>query len=203
MTPEDEKPARVGFFPFAAFCTAIRFLTVIPVSWRADQDGRLFPQSVYAFALVGALIGGLGMLLVFLGGMVFPPGVTLFFALFFLAAISGFLHLDGLADSADGLLSARPREQSLAIMKDSRTGAMGVVLLILVLLGKFAALQTLSLDHLLVAIFCLPVAGRTAIVVTMALQRYARSEGGLGSLFIPLPAAMPLPQPLLYCSVPP
>jgi adenosylcobinamide-GDP ribazoletransferase len=115
--------------------------------------------------------------------MALPGDVTVFLVVMYLSAISGFLHLDGLADSADGLLSARPRERSLEIMKDSRTGAMGVVMLILVVLGKYAALTAMPFEKVALAVFCLPLAGRTAILFTMAIHRYARQEGGLGGLF--------------------
>lgn len=184
MDPEFQQPreaTRDG--RLTAFFTALRFLTVIPVSWRADRDARLFPQSMYYFAAVGLIIGCCGLLLCRAATLLFPPTVTAFLAVFYLSAISGFLHLDGLADSADGLLSARPREQSLVIMKDSRSGPMGVIILISVLLGKYAALSAMSQEVLTVAVLCMPLAGRTAIVVTMAVLRYARPEGGLGGLF--------------------
>ena len=74
----------------------------------------------------------------------FPHQVVAVLALIYLAFISGFLHLDGLADSADGLLSARPREDCLRIMKDSRTGAMGVVVVVCTLLAKYSALSAMD-----------------------------------------------------------
>jgi adenosylcobinamide-GDP ribazoletransferase len=166
-----------------AFCTALRFLTVIPVSWQVERDGDYFQQSIYSFPLIGILIGCGGMALATVAGQFLPPLVTAFLLLFYLSAISGFLHLDGVADSADGLLSARPREQSLEIMKDSRTGAMGVVMLVCVMLGKFAALSSLSFELLLTAVLIMPIAGRCAILITMATRRYARPEGGIGGLF--------------------
>ncbi len=172
--------------PFAtasAFFTAIRFLTVIPVGWRAEQDGELFPTSIFYFPLVGLAIGGGAAILARLTALVLPVQVVAFLVVLYLAAISGFLHLDGLADSGDGLLSARPREQSLAIMKDSRSGAMGVVTLILVLLGKYAALSSLSPATMTGAVLLMPVAGRCAILLAMAIERYARPEGGIGGLF--------------------
>ncbi len=166
-----------------AFCTALRFLTVIPVSWQVARDGEFFQESIYYFPLIGFLIGCGGMLLNAVAGQLLPPLVVAFLVLFYLSAISGFLHLDGVADSADGLLSARPREQSLKIMKDSRTGAMGVVMLVCVMLGKFAALSSLSFPLMTTAILIMPIAGRCAILLTMASRRYARPEGGIGGLF--------------------
>lgn len=163
--------------------TALRFLTVIPISWRADQDGDLFKQSIYYFSLIGLLIGCGGWLLVSILGTFLPVSSVAFLAVLYLSSVSGFLHLDGLADSGDGLLSYRPKDDSLRIMKDSRTGAMGVVVLIMVLLGKYSALSSLSMPSMALTAFFMPLAGRSAILVTMATNKYARPEGGLGGLF--------------------
>lgn len=169
--------------PWTAFFTALRFLTVLPISWRAEQDALLFKQSILFFPAVALLIGGIGAAVVWLLGALLPAQLTAFFLLVYLAGITGFLHIDGLADSGDGLLSARPAEKSLEIMKDSRTGAMGVVILVLVLLGKYVSLSLLAPANLLAAAFVLPLAGRTAILLTMASQPYGRKEGGLGEMF--------------------
>lgn len=174
---------RNGSIAFGALCCAFRFLTVLPLPWHADRDGMLFPRSVLFFPLVGITIGGIGVLLCQLAGWLLPVPVVAFIAVSYLSAVSGFLHLDGLADSGDGLLSHRSREASLSIMKDSRIGAMGVVVLVLVLLGKFAAFSTMTPVQLMSAIFLAPLAGRVAIVFSMARFPYARSEGGLGGLF--------------------
>lgn len=183
MDRNSQQPAEPENALAAAFFTALRFLTVIPVTWQAEKDGELFQRSIFYFPFIGLFIGCTGLLICRTAGLFVPPPVAAFGMIFYLAAISGFLHLDGLADSADGLLSARPREQSLEIMKDSRTGAMGVVILACVLLGKYAALSSMPIDVMGTAVLCMPLAGRCAIVVTMALQRYARPEGGIGGLF--------------------
>lgn len=167
----------------AAFFTALRFLTVIPVSWQAENDARLFKKSVVFFPFVALVIGALGAAVAHLAGFLFPERITAFILLVYLAAISGFLHVDGLADSADGLFSARPADTALQIMKDSRIGAMGVVVLVLVFMGKYSALSLLTHTELVAAAMLLPLAGRGAILLTMASQPYGRKEGGLGELF--------------------
>ena len=68
-------------------------------------------------------------------------------------------------------------------MKDSRAGAMGIVVVVLVILTKYAALSAMSLGTLFQALFFMPLAGRCAILLTMASLPYAREEGGLGLLF--------------------
>ncbi len=167
----------------ARLCTAVRFLTLIPISWRAEDDSRQFADCLVFFAVVGVIIGGIGACGVFLFSMIFPQPVVIALGLAYLAFISGCLHLDGLSDSADGLLSSRPREVCLEIMKDSRAGAMGIVVVALVLLTKYAALSAMPKEAILPAFFLMPLAGRCAILLTMASLPYAREEGGLGLLF--------------------
>ena len=165
------------------FCTALRFLTLVPISWRAEEDQHHFARALAFFPVVGGLIGACGALLAALLLAWFPQPVAAVLILIYLAFISGCLHLDGLADSADGLLSSRPREAALAIMKDSRTGAMGVVMVVCLFLGKFAALSAMAPEYFCLAVFFMPLAGRCAILLSMARLRYARAEGGLGALF--------------------
>jgi len=168
---------------FVPLSTAIRFLTILPLSWRAGDDSSSFSVSLYFFPVVGALIGSLGYVLAALLCIFLPINVVAVCMLGLLAFISGCLHLDGLADSADGLLSSRPRERALEIMKDSRTGAMGVVAIVFLLLGKYAALSSMDIKTFCLTIFFMPLAGRCSLVFVMAMQNYARKEGGLGQLF--------------------
>lgn len=176
-----EKGSWLGWL--AALCTAFRFLTVLPISWRGEGDQARFPRSVAFFPVVGVGIGVLAAGLAVVLQSLLPQMVAAFLLVFFLGAISNFLHFDGLADSGDGLFSARSQTRSLEIMKDSRVGAMGVSVVLFVVLGKFAALSSLAPARLPLALFCMPLAGRMALLVTMATVKYGRPEGGLGALF--------------------
>ncbi|MEN8191120.1 MAG: adenosylcobinamide-GDP ribazoletransferase [Thermodesulfobacteriota bacterium] len=168
--------------PLASLLAALRFLTVIPISWKGEADGDYFQASLVWFPVVGLLLGGMTAGFAALLGQIFPSSVTAVLAIFFLGALTGFLHLDGVADSGDGLLSSRSTEKSLAIMRDSRIGAMGVIALIFVLLLKAVALSAMD-ERQLITLFFMPVVGRTGIVLMMAVLPYARKEGGLGTLF--------------------
>ena len=170
-------------FPLAGFLAALRFLTIVPLSWRSEQDGRFFGAALAWFPVIGLLIGCVCASLISCLTPFFPPQVVAVAAIVLLAAASGCLHLDGLADSGDGLLSARSRERILEIMRDSRSGAMGVIAIVVVLLGKFAALSSLDASVLLPTLIAMPLAGRCAIVLTMACLPYARQGEGLGRLF--------------------
>lgn len=166
-----------------AFCTALRFLTLIPLSWKAEEDAQYFTRSLFFFPLVGMLIGLSAFLLGKFLLLLFPVPVVAAVLLAFLGFISGNLHLDGLSDAADGMLSSRPREEIFKIMKDSRVGAMGLVVVIFVLLIKVTSLASMDGETLCIALFFIPVFGRVSILFCMATLPYAREEGGLGKLF--------------------
>lgn len=169
--------------PLASFLAALRFLTMVPFPWGGAHDDRFFKGSLLYFPVIGFLIGGMVLLVVSLVLDFLPSSLSALLGMALLAGFSGGLHLDGLADSCDGLLSYRPRERALEIMRDSHIGAMGVLALVFVLLGKYAALATLSRESLLQALVFMPLAGRTAIVLSMAILPYARPGVGLGRLF--------------------
>lgn len=170
---------------FICFLSALRFLTILPVTWYSDRDHHYFSRCVIFFTVIGLLIGGGGMAIAWLVQGLMSPFLSACFLLLYLAGISKFLHLDGLADTADGFFSSRPKETILEIMHDSRTGAMGVIVLIIVLLFKFVSLATLPVSVLPWVVLLIPTAGRTAIVISMAYLPYARREGGLGKTFYP------------------
>lgn len=171
------------YHPLASLLAGLRFLTILPVSWKSNSDGRFFKASLVWFPFLGLFIGALTALCVSFFAGIMPTSLSAVFGMVLLAGISGCLHLDGLADSCDGLLSSRPRDRALEIMRDSHIGAMGVIALLFVLLGKYAALSALSTPMMLQAFVLMPMAGRTAILISMAILPYARSGDGLGLLF--------------------
>jgi adenosylcobinamide-GDP ribazoletransferase len=152
---------------------AFAFLTVLPLGY---SPGRKPGWSFAAYPLVGLCIG------VLLAGVglyaPFPPPVTLFAVLAIWVIVTGGLHLDGFGDSCDGLLATVEPARRLEIMKDPRAGSWAVVGLIVLLLGKWAALQAVSP----VLFFLPPVIGRWAMVLAAWAFPYARA-GGLGGYF--------------------
>lgn len=166
------------------FFSALRFLTPVPVpaSWVGDE--RELSRGLYWFPIVGLLIGGVAAAACYGLDRVLPPLPTSAIVVLLLIVASRGLHMDGLADTADGLFSSRPREQILAIMRDSRTGAMGVVAVVCVIVLKTALFSSMAAedDHWEIALL-MPLAGRCAMVVSMAIFRYARSDGGLATVF--------------------
>ncbi len=165
------------------FLAALQFLTILPLPRGLSPDERALGGSIPFFPVVGLLIGAAVALLDWGLGRIFPVGVTSVFAVIVMIAASGALHTDGLADTADGFFSARPREQILAIMKDSRTGPMGVTAVVCVIVLKIAFIASVAGPWRWWVLLMTPLAGRCALLVQMALLPYVRPEGGLAGIF--------------------
>ncbi len=164
------------------FAAAFRFLTIIPLPGALGTSERELAGALPFFPVVGLLLGAFAVPAAWMLSLLLPPMVMAVLVTFVLLAFSGGLHLDGLADTADGFFSSRPRERILEIMRDSATGAMGVIALVLLLVLKITCLASLS-TSLLPVVFLMPLAGRTAILLMMGLLPYARTRGGLATLF--------------------
>ncbi|HLZ19213.1 MAG TPA: adenosylcobinamide-GDP ribazoletransferase [Smithellaceae bacterium] len=165
------------------FLAALQFLTVVPLPASLAIDERDLGRSVPFFPLVGLGIGAAAAGLDYHLGFILPIPVVSVFTVIFLLAASGGLHMDGLADTADGFFSSRPREEMLDIMRDSRTGPMGVMAIVLVLILKIALLASLPASARWWVLLLMPLAGRCGLLVSLAVLPYARAEGGLASIF--------------------
>ena len=163
-----------------SFIIALQFLTRIPVPALADISEAETGRSLLYYPLVGIVMG---LLLVGLNRLLGATPDSLQAALLLAAwvLITGALHLDGLADSADAWLGGLgDKERTLAIMKDPRSGPAAVVLIVLVLLIKFAALQALvSTAHWPVLILA-PLLARTFLPLLFQTTAYVR-PGGLAT----------------------
>jgi len=164
----------------ATFLTALQFLTVIPIKIKYAGEQKLADSMVY-FPLVGLLMGlflaGINALLYFLN---FPSLAANVITVIVLIIITGGLHLDGLSDTADAFLSGKPREQMLEIMRDSRTGVMGVLSLISVILLKIILLFSISSSLESAALILMCSLSRWSAVATIFFFPYARQEGKAG-----------------------
>lgn len=168
-----------------ALITSLQFITVLPLGKPRPFD----PRGIVAnFPLAGLAIGLLLSLFDRAASSVWPTTVVAAMDVILLAAITGALHLDGLADTADGLYGKRERAAVLAIMKDSRVGAMGLVAVACVLLAKTAALG--HIDHgRFLALLIVPAYARAAMIFGMRFLPYARGKAGTGSAFFETPPA--------------
>ena len=159
------------------FFSALRFLTILPIpeSWCGDETS--FYKSPDWYPLVGLLIGLLLAILDIFLCWLLPVAVASVLLLLAMIAISGALHLDGLADSADAFFSSRGQERMLEIMKDSRSGPMGVTAIVLVLLFKLMLLISLPPVWRWQVILLMPLAGRCVLPIISSWLPYARSNG--------------------------
>ncbi|MGA3680735.1 MULTISPECIES: adenosylcobinamide-GDP ribazoletransferase [Pseudomonas] len=161
------------------FRIALQFLSSLPIRLPGMPTPQESGRSLLFYPLVGLLFGVLLMAL----NHLLDGAPMLLHAALLLAAwvmLSGGLHLDGLADSADAWLGGfGDRERTLLIMKDPRSGPIAVVTLAVVLLLKFSALLALIEAHTGVGLLLAPVIGRAAMLALFLNTPYVRA-GGLG-----------------------
>ncbi|WP_460498596.1 adenosylcobinamide-GDP ribazoletransferase, partial [Glycomyces tarimensis] len=140
---------------------ALGFLTVVPVRGRWP----LTRAAVSAFPLAGLAVGLAWAAAAWTGLHIGGPLVAAALVLAVDFALTGGLHLDGLADTADGLASRRPPDQVAEVMKDPRIGAVGAGALVITLLLRFALLGAITgTPGAWPAVALVPVVGRLSMV---------------------------------------
>ncbi|NHW98967.1 adenosylcobinamide-GDP ribazoletransferase [Pseudomonas koreensis] len=158
---------------------ALQFLSSLPIRLPGMPEPQQLGRSLLFYPLVGLLFGGILWVL----NLVLTGAPLLLHAALLLTVwvlLSGALHLDGLADSADAWLGGfGDRERTLTIMKDPRSGPIAVVTLVLVLLLKFCALLALIEQGHAVMLIIVPLLGRAALLGLFLTTPYVRA-GGLG-----------------------
>ncbi|HHY93612.1 MAG TPA: adenosylcobinamide-GDP ribazoletransferase [Firmicutes bacterium] len=166
--------------------TALSVLTVIPVGGKgpgAFPSPHDLPLSVPFFPLVGACLGLLLALLNHFLSKVLPAQLTAVLLVTLAWMLTGGIHLDGLADTVDGLASRAPAARALEVMHDPRVGAVGAAAAFLTILIKYASLAVLLPGPRTVVLLVMPVVGRQAMVTVMPFYRYAREGPGLAAPF--------------------
>lgn len=168
------------------FVLTLRFLTRFSIPLK--EEGGLLPDSEFAkgvvwFPLIG-LIVGISSLAGYLlaeriaGGM-FPA----VFAVLIGIMVTGGFHLDGLADTCDGIFSSRKKEQMLIIMRDSRIGTNGALAVVFDILLKVSLIHFIGTPFCYAAVLLAPVAGKMATPLLFQCE-YAREGEGLGNIYI-------------------
>jgi adenosylcobinamide-GDP ribazoletransferase len=158
---------------------ALGFLTVFGGAAPPSRQALAWFGAVGA--LVGLVVGGAW----WGAGELWPPLVAAVVAVAVDAAVTGMLHLDGVADSGDGLLPPLDRARRLAVMASPEVGAFGVAVLVLVLAARVAAFASLDPDLLLVV--GLWAGARAAMAVTLTAAPYARGVGAASGFRRPGP----------------
>lgn len=166
------------------FLSQVMFLTRIPIPVTIEFNEDDLVKGVIFAPLVGVLIGLIpAVAFYFLAGaglasLAAATAITL------QAVLTGALHLDGLADTADGFFSYRKRERILEIMKDSRIGTNGVMALVIIIMMKFCILISLLPGHAVLYLVAAPAAARMTIAWSAGSSSYARSEKGMGKAIV-------------------
>ena len=159
---------------------ALRFLTRAPIKpARSEGAGPPLDRAVRAFPIIGGLIGlSAGLIHAIASGLGLPGIVAAVLAVGGLALVTGALHEDGLADMADGFGGGASREDKLAIMRDSRIGAYGVITLVVVLAAKVGAIADIERTGLVIAAMVgAAAASRAAMPAIMLWLEPARGDG--------------------------
>lgn len=174
---------------------AFQFLTIIPIKVEGDVSARDLSGSAVFFPVVGAFQGLLAACAASLAVTVFSAEIASGIVIAVLVVSNGGFHLDGLADTSDALAVRSGDDPSaimqrrLSVMKDSSTGAIGVVSIVLVVLLKFVLVKDLLLhssDRLILCLlFLVPLYSKWAMVPAFCHGMPAR-EHGLGKVFVDL-----------------
>ena len=163
------------------FVAALQFLTVCPWPKRTERSAKELGQAAIFFPLIGFILGLILALVGFLLEPLASSGLSSVALVAILALLTRGLHLDGLADTFDGLGAGGERERMLQIMDDSHTGAFGMIAVVLLLFFKIHAVESIDNDRWR-ALLTAPILGRWAMVVLGYRSRAAKP--GLGSALI-------------------
>lgn len=158
------------------FFIALQFLTILPIKIKARLKKEDYGKALLYFPIVGFIIGAALAAIPSIFG--FLPNLVLS-AIILISSIliTGGIHIDGFADTCDGLYGFNPKEKILEIMRDSRIGVMGVVGVMSLLLLKFALIANIPGNILWKSLIIMGVFSRFAQVLACALSGYARKEG--------------------------
>ena len=167
------------------FVAAVSFLTRLPVASRVVFSAEDVGKSARWFPVVGGLLGVIYVLALHALSPLFPATVVAVLIVMIEALLTGALHIDGLADMADGFGGGHTREDVLRIMRDHAIGTYGAIALILLVLLKVISIAALSEQHRAEPYLVLaPMLGRWSTVMLNNLLPYARrseQEGALAS----------------------
>ena len=163
------------------FRLAISFLTIVPVK-ISDADESDVAASMAFFPLVGALMGLAFALEDRVLAFAFGPVLRSALLVLSMVLLSGAVHLDGLADTADALGAGRDRERALDILRDSRIGAFGAIALFFALGLKTLVLSSMYGRTRIATLILAPALARWALVAVTYQLEYLRSNGAGSSM---------------------
>ena len=164
-----------------------KFMTRLPIGFEPKFDSDSLGKSMKFFPIVG-MVMGLILLAFFwaLSYVIYSPMVMVVTLVIIEVILTGGLHLDGLADTFDGIFSYRSKQKMLDIMKDSRLGTNGGLVLILYFILKVALIYELDMIAGIpsgIVLLLTPAIARLNSVINCASAPYARATG-MGKTFV-------------------
>jgi adenosylcobinamide-GDP ribazoletransferase len=156
--------------------SAIRFMSILPLGKPETFEPEVMAQY---FPVVGIILGVLVAVFDTAVSGLWPKQVVSLLDVIILLVLTGAFHVDGLGDTADGLLGHRTKDSALAIMKDSRIGAMGLVAIVCGLSIKWAGITSLEAHRPLLLII-IPSYARAGQLFGIRSLEYGRPNGGTG-----------------------
>jgi len=172
-----------------SFLAALCFLSIFPVpaDWLKKQDDRSVQgYSVLFYPLIGLLIGLVLFAAIFFLS-VFDNLLTSAVLVAIWVVVTGALHLDGLADTADAWLGGHgDRDKTLTILKDTHAGVAAIVAIVLLIALKILALNDIH-ESLILAVLIAPVMARTAAIGLLLTTDYVRANGIGTKMIVAMP----------------
>jgi adenosylcobinamide-GDP ribazoletransferase len=162
--------------------TALAYLTILrPPRKRQFELGR----AVLWFPVVGLFIGGFLCLVWWGSFQIAPRTVAALVTVLGWTWITGGMHIDGLANTSEALLSWRSRTHMHEILSTPHIGPLGMTAVFSLLATKVVALDNLPMERAAAALFCAPLLGRCTQVLATCVSPYAKSEGIAVTAFAP------------------
>jgi len=165
------------------FINAVQFLTIFTVRKKHELNEGDLARSMVYFPLIGFLIGFLLINMDKALLWVLPPTIANALLVVVLVLITRALHVDGLADTLDGIMGGRDPQSRLAIMKDSRLGTAGAIGILFALLLKYLCFNNLFESEKVAALLTAPMLARWSQTLMVFGAEYGR-ENGMGKAFV-------------------
>jgi adenosylcobinamide-GDP ribazoletransferase len=181
MSGDASAPASTSGF-LTQLRLAVSFLTILPVIDRRPASDDAVAASLAWFPIVGFVIGAALVTEDWILAHVFAQVIRSVLIVASLTVVTGAVHLDGLADTADALGAGRDRDRALEILRDSRVGTFGASAIFFDLALKILALSTMAGHRRYAALIVAPMLARWAMVLVSASLPYLRAAGSGSTL---------------------
>jgi len=171
-----------GFF--SAFRSGFGFLTTIPVGISIEGIENLM-KHIYLFPVIGAVLGVILAAIAYASSIIFPSILTSFTVIISIYYLTGFNHIDGLADFGDGIASHGTREEKINAMRDTAVGTGGLIFCMIAILGIYASLisvQEINVLLLPAALIIAETSAKQSMVTVAAFGR--RLHEGFGAITV-------------------